>query len=253
MKTDRWPTGLLDILLALVLLTRLPLPRLPQDAFARGAQAVWAYPLAGGVLGGIAALVAAALLAVGLPPAIAAGALLAALALLSGAMHEDGLADTADGFWGAQDPARRLEIMKDSHIGSYGVLALILVTGLRWSAYTVLLPSGVLIVLVAAVLSRAPLPLLMVWLPQARNSGLSHSVGTPTWRRALMALALATGLSLAVIGPEALAALLGVLLVSGMVGLLARSKIGGQTGDVLGAAQQLCELAVLIAIIILHA
>lgn len=251
MKPERWPRWLTEILLALVLLTRLPLPRLSDASFAGGARAVWAYPLAGALVGGIAASVGVVLMALGLPNMIAAGGVIAALALLTGAMHEDGLADTADGFWGGHTPARRLEIMKDSQIGSYGVLALILVTGLRWSSYSVLLPMDVLPIVIAAMMSRAGLPLLMAQLPHARTTGLSRSVGTPVLSHALLALLIATGLGSALIGTVAIAALVSALVVAGLVGAVARSKIGGQTGDVLGAAQQLGELAVLLGLLIL--
>lgn len=253
MKPDRWPDWLTEIVLALVLLTRLPLPRLSEEAFADGARAVWAYPLAGGLVGAIAACVGAVLLTLGLPTMIAAGGVLATLALLTGAMHEDGLADTADGFWGGQTTARRLEIMKDSQIGSYGVLALILVTGLRWGAYSALLTIGVLPVIVAAMLSRAGMPWLMARLPHARAEGLSRSVGTPVMMRALLAILLASGLGIVLIGAVTIAALASALVATCLVGAVAQAKIGGQTGDVLGAAQQLGELAVLVTLLILCA
>ncbi|MEM8578904.1 MAG: adenosylcobinamide-GDP ribazoletransferase, partial [Pseudomonadota bacterium] len=110
-------------LLAALLLSRLPLPRVPDAAFAEGARAVWAYPVVGLLLGAFAAGIGA----LAPTPVIGAGLALAAMAMMTGALHEDGLADTADGLWGGQSRARRLEIMKDSRIGAYGVLALILV------------------------------------------------------------------------------------------------------------------------------
>lgn len=249
MKTDNMPRKVTEVLVALVLLTRLPLPHLPPAAFARSASAVWAYPLAGVLLGGCAAVLGSGLLAIGLPAAFAAGVLLATLVLLSGAMHEDGLADTADGFWGGRDPQHRLEIMKDSRIGTYGVLALILVTGLRWNAYATLLPLGVLHVIATAALSRAAMPLLMMALPPARASGLSKGVGRPSRASCLAGLAVAAGIAAICLGAAALPAFAIMLLAALLCGLCARAKIAGQTGDTLGATQQIAETAILAVLV----
>ena len=99
--------------------------------------------------------------------------------ITTGAMHEDGLADTVDGLWGGWTRDRRLEIMKDSHIGTYGVLALIVSAGLRWSVLAGLLTLGAGPVVAIAVLSRASMPALMAALPNARGDGLAHKVGAP--------------------------------------------------------------------------
>ena len=151
-----------DILLALVLLTRLPLPRLPDSAFARQAKAAWAYPLAGLAVALPACVLGALALAAGLPAGPAAGLVMTVQVLLTGAMHEDGLADVADGFWGGFTRERRLEIMKDSRIGAYGVLALVLILILRWSALTALIGAGGIWALAGvAAPSRAPMAVLM--------------------------------------------------------------------------------------------
>lgn len=234
---------------ALALLTRLPLPRLPDSAFARQSQAAWAFPLAGLAVAAPAAGLGALALAAGLPAAAAAGLILTVQILLTGAMHEDGLADTADGFWGGFTPERRLEIMKDSRIGTYGVLALVLSVGLRWVALTAAVQlHGLWIVPAVALLSRAGLPTLMCALPPARAGGLSRGVGRPDWLRAGLALGLGLGLGVALGGPEMIpaAALVG-LAVTGLAAL-ARSKIGGQTGDILGAAEQLAQIAALLVL-----
>lgn len=241
----------MDILLALVLLTRLPLPHLHKSRFGRQAHAVWAFPLAGLIVGLLA--LATAQLALGWwSPAIAAGLALAVQVLVTGAMHEDGLADTADGLWGGFDRARRLEIMKDSHIGTYGVLALGLGCGLRWVTLTALLSAGMIWALVVmAVLSRAAMPVMMACLPHARDTGLSHSVGRPNRAHVVAGVVLALGLGIFCIGVTAVA--VGLLLVPVVLGLraLARAKIGGQTGDILGATQQLCDIAAGLALLAL--
>ncbi|MDK3019725.1 adenosylcobinamide-GDP ribazoletransferase [Pseudodonghicola flavimaris] len=247
-KTDgpwRW---LLDCGVALVLLTRLPLPALPQQAFARQAQAVWAFPLAGLATGLPAVAAGAAALAIGLPAPVAAGLVLALQVILSGGMHEDGLADSADGLWGGLTRERRLEIMKDSRIGSYGVLALVLGLGLRWSALSALIGAGAWgAILATALLSRAMMPALMAALPPARAGGLSRSVGRPRPAPALVALLLALALGLGLVGGPVWAALLAAGIVAWGCAALARAKIGGQTGDILGATQQLTEIAALLA------
>ncbi|WP_187429635.1 Adenosylcobinamide-GDP ribazoletransferase [Roseobacter fucihabitans] len=245
MKTDRLPFWLLDILVAGALLSRLPLPHLPENAFIHTARAAWAYPVVGAVLGTLAGACGLAIMGLDLPAPFAAGGVLAALMLLTGAMHEDGLADTADGFWGGFDPARRLEIMKDSQIGTYGVLALLVVTGLRWVAYAALLPLGLLPVVVAAVLSRATMPCLMASVPNARNSGLSKSVGSPSMPIVATGVVIALALAGLCVGVSAIMYLIMGLAVALLVGWLAMRKIKGQTGDVLGATQQLSELAIL--------
>ena len=195
-------------------------------------------------------MVAAIALRLDLRPELAAGVALAAQIALSGGLHEDGLADTADGFWGGSAPARRLEIMKDSRIGSYGVIALVLSLGLRWQALSLLFASGHVAapLVAAAVLSRGTMAVLMSALPNARGEGLSASVGRPSQGTALLAVGVALALSLAAVGWAILGPLLWLALATiGLAGL-ARAKIGGQTGDVLGASQQIGEVAVLIAL-----
>ncbi len=238
-----------DIADALRLLSRIPAGHGP----TRGAAAAWAYPLAGLAIGAVAGAVAWLAMALGLSAPLAALLVLASAVMLTGALHEDGLADTADGLWGGATAARRLEIMKDSHIGTYGVIALILSLGARWGALWLLLETGtwaaIAAILCAAALSRAALPVLMWGLPNARRSGLSHSVGAVAANTALLAVVIAAALALLLVGGGAFGAIFwgGVTVVG--LGWIARTTIGGQTGDILGAAQQLCEIAVLFSIL----
>lgn len=239
----------MDVAVALALLTRLPLPSLPQSAFASQARAVWAFPVVGAVTGVLAASVGLGTLSLGLPATVAAGLCLAVQILLTGAMHEDGLADTADGLWGGWSRERRLEIMKDSAIGTYGVLALILSLGLRWSALTLLLPLGAAPVIAAAMLSRAAMPVIMAALPHARADGLSRSVGAPPRPAVLAGLVLALGSAALLLGMAIIAPVLSAAALVAGLALLARARIGGQTGDILGASQQLAEIAVLLGLL----
>lgn len=239
-----------DIAAAIGLLTRLPVAVDTGRAMQRGAQAVWAFPLAGLAVALIAsgsALIAAAF---GLPAGGIAGLILAVQAIVTGAMHEDGLADCADGFWGGWDPARRLGIMKDSQIGTYGVLALGLSLLLRWSALIVLIEASGLVsgLIATAMLSRAAMTGPMVALPFARANGLSRSVGVPPLQAVWIAVALAAGASLLLLGLNViLLCLVGAIVTMGCAAL-ARVKIGGQTGDVLGATQQTVEIALLLCL-----
>ena len=246
-EEDRPMWILADLASAFGLLSRLPFPQTRHHR----AHACWAWPLVGLVVGGIAAGVAWGTLALGLPVGLAAAAVLAVGAMSTGALHEDGLADTADGLFGGWTRARRLEIMKDSHIGSYGTLALLLVTLAAWSALTALLAllavEAYAAIVAAAVISRAPMAVIMAALPHARADGLARSVGRPSGLAALAAVAVAMGLT----GPLGLVAgvMSGCAAVAALgVALLAQAKIGGQTGDVLGAAQQLAEIAALLAL-----
>jgi adenosylcobinamide-GDP ribazoletransferase len=180
----------------------------------------------------------------GVPPGVTAALGLAVTATLTGALHEDGLADTADGFFGGRTPERRLEIMKDSHIGSFGTLALILVTLARWSALAVLCATGgaAVALIATGVLSRVPMVALMAALPNARSHGLSQSVGRPRRDVTLVAAAIAVVLGLVLGGLTTLWIALALAALTFGLGVLARGKIGGQTGDVLGASQQLAEV-----------
>lgn len=239
-----------DIWVALGLLTRLPLPERDWDSARPAAAAAWAYPLVGLVVGVFACLVGAVLIGFGLPPTMTAAAILLTQSLTTGAMHEDGLADAADGLWGGTTPERRLEIMKDSHIGAYGVIALIAGFALRWSALTALLAAGWLWVpvLVAAITSRHAMSYVMSTLPNARASGLSTLTGrpppiAPIIGAAISLIALISGLGFSglLVAPVAV---IGALVCAA----IARAKIGGQTGDILGASQQVTEIMVLGAI-----
>ncbi|MZR14056.1 adenosylcobinamide-GDP ribazoletransferase [Maritimibacter sp. DP07] len=235
-----------DIAVALALLTRLPV----SADHARGAHASWAWPLAGLAVGLGAAVVGGLGLWLGLPAALTAVAILLTQVMLTGGLHEDGLADIADGFWGGHEKARRLEIMKDSRVGSYGVIALCLSLLARWAALTALLSVGGIAWALIAVglLSRAPMPVLMAAMPNARGQGLSAQVGQPGQPTATLAVIIAILGAFFCLGAGALAPILWATLATIALAGIAKAKIGGQTGDVLGASQQLAEIAALAAL-----
>lgn len=243
-KHDSTTEALGDVIAAFGLLTRLPLP---QRAVSATPRAAWAWPLVGAVVGGLSAAAGALALWLGLPIGVAAAVALATSAMVTGGLHEDGLADTADGLFGGWTRERRLEIMKDSRIGSYGMLALMLVTLARWSAIAALMATGAhwAGLIAAGALSRAPMAVLMATLPNARGTGLAHSVGAPPRMAVLAALTIALLIALMTTGSAGFGMAALAAATSLALALLARTKIGGQTGDILGASQQLADLAAL--------
>jgi adenosylcobinamide-GDP ribazoletransferase len=241
-----------DFLCALGFLTRLPLPA---GSAAHGrplGAASWAFPLIGVVVGLIAGAVLALADAVGVPALPAALLALGTSAVLTGALHEDGLADSVDGLWGASSPQARLDIMRDSRIGGFGALGLIIATGLKASALAAVI-SGAgaqaawLALIGAAIAGRGVLPGVMHLMARARETGLGAMAGRPSAARAVVAGAIAALTLPLLLGPDAgpAAVLLG-LLVAGKGALVARWKIKGYTGDILGAIEQAVEIAVLL-------
>jgi adenosylcobinamide-GDP ribazoletransferase len=238
-----------DLMVALGFYTRLPFPHdraYGGEELARGS---WAAPVAGALVGAFGALAYALAHAVGLGPLPAAGLALVATLVVTGALHEDGLADTADAFGAGASPQARLAIMRDSRIGTFGACALILSIGLRWAALaSVASPTRAAAALIAAhAAARAMPPLLMLLIPPARPDGLSADAGMPpadsvAGAALLGLLALIVGLGFL---KGLIAAALLALCLAGMR-RLALDKVGGQTGDVLGALEQVCEAVVLL-------
>jgi adenosylcobinamide-GDP ribazoletransferase len=235
-----------DVLLAVRFLTRLPVPGKDKRKLSAAARA---FPIAGALVGAVAGAALIGAYRAGLHPMASALAALAVAALLTGALHEDGLADTADGFGGGTR-AQKLKIMRDSRIGVYGVLALVLGVGIRASILAGLLgPWAAAAALVAAgSLSRGFLPALMYLLPPARSGGLAKKAGKPTREGAVVAALLGAMVALIFLGQVAgLWAIAAAGVAVAAMAWLAQRQIGGQTGDVLGAAQQVAEMAVLAA------
>lgn len=236
-----------DLCLAIAFLTRLPVPSAGRDLAGAG----WAFPLAGAVVGAISALVYWLAIRLGLTALIAAALAVAAGILLTGALHEDGLADFADGLGVRGGPAEKLAAMRASGIGAFGMLALLLGVLLRVLALAALVgPAGVTPALIAAHAgARALLPWAMWREPQARADGLAVAAGRPGWVTVLAALAIGLVIVILAEGPlrgviAALAALLALLLLP-----VARRRFGGLTGDVLGAVEQFAEIAILLSLV----
>lgn len=237
-----------DIALGLVFFTRLPLPA--SDFHDRTlAQAIWAAPLAGlavAVIGGVAYAVAVGF---GLAAAPAAAMAIASIAIATGCLHEDGLSDVADGFGGGATRERKLEIMRDSRIGSYGAVALGLSLLIRWSALSELggVTSVFCALIAAHMASRGMAGAFMHLLPPARADGLAAGAGTVSVQTAVIGAAIgaASLLLLGVGGAVVTLLLLGFLFWAFKA--VCMRQIGGHTGDTVGALQQLAEMAVLLA------
>jgi adenosylcobinamide-GDP ribazoletransferase len=249
---DEWAPWFADrageLSAAVVFLTRLPLPRHAHDSgtVSRG---VWAFPLAGFVVGLIGALAYAIAHRLVLFPWPAAALTIAATLIATGALHEDGLADTADGFGGGDTRERKLDIMRDSRIGTYGVCALAVSILIRADAIASLTePALVAAALIAAHSgARAAMAAVMFFVAPARSDGLSFGAGQPSGTRAAIAVAIGFLIVLFCLGPaHALVALVAVAIVVAVLAWLSVRQIGGQTGDVLGAVEQAGEIVILL-------
>ncbi|HEY6140469.1 MAG TPA: adenosylcobinamide-GDP ribazoletransferase [Thermoanaerobaculia bacterium] len=210
------------------------------------AGAVAYFPLIGALVGvAIAGVTMAVTPLVGLDAAIVAG--LAFGAVLTGAMHEDGLADACDGLGGGATKTRALEIMHDSRIGSYGAVALILLYAARFTLFRALGAAGLLLALpVASALGRGSGVVLMAWLPSARAKGLADNVARSLGRGTVAVGALMTIVIAAVLTGKAAPALLAVTIVVTLAAAMyLRHRLGGVTGDTLGATSVVVETAVI--------
>jgi adenosylcobinamide-GDP ribazoletransferase len=258
-----WRAVAIDLAHCIRFYSRLPVPALPweQDAHALPSfpRLVRVIPLAGLLLGLLPAAAFGFALLLDLGPWLAATLSVAAMVLTTGALHEDGLADTADSCGGATIE-RRLEIMRDSRIGSFGASALFLSLALRIGVLAALASrtdggAVVATILITAALSRTAGLMPLVFLPPARRDGMSQAVGQPArdtfWLAAGIAAVLAIVIgSLAGLPSQGIALM---LVLPGLSGLalvaFARHHLGGQTGDIAGAAQQVAEIAALIGLL----
>ncbi len=234
------------LITAIRTLTILPVPGI--EAGRMSSALPW-FPVVGALLGGALYGLAAGVEALsgGWPGGAAAAALVGAV-VLTGAFHLDGLADWADGFGGGQDRGKILAIMKDSSTGVFGAAALILVLLIKWVSIFRLAASGNHIWLIAAcVVSRTAMVELAVWLPYARPEGGTGSEIVEGARSAHRAVAVVIALAVlftlgGVAGGLSLA---GGLIACRGYGLWCRKRVGGITGDMLGAGSELIEALML--------
>jgi adenosylcobinamide-GDP ribazoletransferase len=243
-----------DLQASTAFLTRLPVGADRTGTFdlRRGARA---FPAAGAIIGVAAAAVLIVCGAAGMSALLSAVFAVTALIVITGALHEDGLADTADGFWGGADKERKLAIMRDSRVGTFGVISLLVSVFIRVAALSQIIEeTGVALAAAALVaaetISRHGMVALMATSPPARSDGLAVSAGTPlaASNRTSLYITLAIGIPMLwFAGGVQGIVIAGVLAALALLGVreLAKRHIGGHTGDVCGAAQQLMEIAVL--------
>ena len=238
------------LLVAVQTLTRLPAPspKRPPDARALAWSGVF-YPLVGALLGGVGV---GAYFCLGpvLPRSVVMLLILALWALLTGALHEDGLADTFDAFGSRRSREDVLRVLKDSRVGSYGSLALILATLLRWQGLTLLDEELTMAALVAMqVLPRAGI-VLLAYLAGAATTGLGGAFAASLSPFPVVA-AMSVGLGIAAVfaGTVTVFPALAAIVVAVLSAIYFKRRIGGVTGDCLGAAAQLQEVAILLALL----
>ncbi len=256
-----------DIRIAFAFLTRIPVPY-PVNNEGKPierslAEASWAFPFVGILVGACGSLVMVLSDTLNLPVYVSALLAITTTIFITGALHEDGLADVADGFGGSHDRDRKLEIMKDSTVGSYGALALcisillrtILLGGLLdWGSMDqvqgeVSYPSLAIAIIIAAhIIGRGYAPLIMTHLPLARTGGLAAVARKPKLRSSYGGFFITILFVFSLLPTlPAIIILSSPLLVIILFSWLSMKQVGGYTGDVLGAAVQLCEITVYLA------
>ncbi len=228
-------------------LTILPTPGKCATTAEDFAGALWWFPVVGLGIGAAAAGLSWALWQV-LPPLPAAVLLVLAMTAVSGALHMDGLADTADGFLSSRPKERILEIMKDSHIGAMGVIAIVGVLLLKVAALSPFVEWDKVwrVALLMPLAGRCVMVLAIVAMPYARPEGGLGALfgGSRSPWPAVWALLVLGGTGWLLASMAGLACLAVVLLVTLLFSLWSLRKIGGATGDTFGATCELCEVAV---------
>jgi adenosylcobinamide-GDP ribazoletransferase len=234
---------------AMAFLTVLPVARAGGAPGERLGRAY--FPAIGAVVGVLSAGVFVLVGAVS-SPLVAAVAATATLALLTGALHLDGLADSADGLFGGGDVARRLEVMRDPRLGSFGTVAVVLVLVGEVAAIASMSPGrAVAALVIAGALSRLAMLAVITWVPYVRAGGLGVAAADSSHR----GFDLALGAALAAVAclldwQRALLAVCLVALTALVFAMLARRRLGGATGDIYGATAELCMLAALVAFVV---
>lgn len=246
-----------DLAAAFLLLSRVPVVWFTFDETTSPdfSRALWAFPIVGLVVGIIAGCFMLAGVDLGLPPLLIAGIGAVVMTLLAGAMHEDGIADTADGFGGGRDAARKADIMHDSRIGTYGVMALVLSTICRIAIIMGLMEifSGWTFVLIIAGMGAAARfqvlvllqffalsPFAKLGMVTSKPSAVQFIVGLVIWAE-LLRLLTSFGMELLVV--------VVTTVVTVWLGRLATRQIGGVTGDVMGTSIILGEIGAGLTII----
>ena len=251
--TPKRQSRLGDIVAAFMLLSRIPVTyQFAKDSPPDLISSLWAFPLVGLVIGGIGGMMLAFSSFFGLPLLVCGGLCVGVMAMASGAMHEDGLADTADGFGGGNDVDDKMRIMHDSHIGTYGSLGLILTVAIRIGLYMTCLGifSGWDLVLFMAVLQASgrfqPVVQLAVF-RVSPHASLAQLTGRPGAARLAVAAVICLLPMIWLLGPVVSASMIiPALALAIWTGQLATRHVEGLTGDVMGATVVLAEIIMLL-------
>ena len=234
--------------IAFGLMTTLPF-RLPENWSAgdSGRAAVW-YPLVGLVIGVLTWLAWKGAIFI-FPPLVGGMVTLVVWVGLTGGLHLDGLADCCDGLFASVSPARRLEIMKDPHVGAFGVIGLILILFLKAAALASLTPVSSFGILLAASLARwCILPAGLFPLARPSGMGSDFAVG---FQRSFIVWSAIIPLTIAILlGRRGILASIAGLGAAALVLWLAKSHIGGVTGDVFGMVVEIVEAVILLTFLI---
>jgi adenosylcobinamide-GDP ribazoletransferase len=247
---SNWPEDRAEELKAvLIFCSRLPLAHAAPFAEGSIGKAAWAFPVAGLAIGVVGAAVYVLAHRLGLPPWPAAALSVTATLVITGCLHEDGLADTADGFGGGKTREQKLEVMRDSRTGAYGVCALAMSLLLRVGTLASFADThSVVWALIAShTAARATMPVLMWLLPPARDDGLSFRSGRPPGESVAAAIGIAFVVLLFCLHPgRGVVASIVLIAAIALIAWLSTQQIEGQTGDVLGALEQVSEILVLL-------
>lgn len=247
----RWMTLCRDLMLdagtTLSFMTRIPVPS-ASGTSGNLARSHRIFPLIAAMIGAVIGAIYLILSELNVPALAAAAIALGVSAALTGALHEDGLADTADGFGGGRDKAAKLEIMRDSRLGTYGALALLVAFAARVAALASLPPvQAVAALAVAYAIGRSALTVLAATMPYARSDGLAANAGRPGAPTVVASIGVSLVIAIVLLPlPLVAKAILIAAATAGAVATLAMRQIGGHTGDVLGAAEHCTETLLLL-------
>jgi adenosylcobinamide-GDP ribazoletransferase len=234
-----------NVISAIRILTAVPIPGKDCEKIEN---ALYAFPVVGALLGGILWLLAG----IPMPNMALAAILLTAQTLLTRGFHLDGMADAADGFGGGYTKERALEIMKDSRIGAFGAMALILTLLLKFALFCTLLEYGFASGIFAAmVISRTAQVFQCLTLPYARPSGTAAATVQNAQPRHLIIALILCALFLLAVGLHNLLLTAAGLLAAFLWGRYCKKRVGGITGDLLGATNEIVEITVLTGVLFL--
>lgn len=248
-----------EVLLAWTLLTRIPAPRFQLRTRANLGSAFWAYPLVGAAVGLIGGAVFAISIELGLGMLSPFAMALAAMVLATGAFHEDGLGDFMDGIGGGRTRERKLEIMRDSRLGTYGVMTLVtffllsttLLFELENTGWEPAVGGFASVLVCVAAFQRAAIGVPLLLLKPVRSDGLSAEMPQPRYRIVALGILIATLLSAVLLGPAAALVVLAASMLTALgVSWLTWQQLGGRTGDALGATACLAGVVSVAALVV---